>query len=76
MPFCFTGPGLVFIIYPEAISTLQGSTVWAVVFFIMLITLGIDSAVSIFMRSFLLPVIICYVNNSTSDTIVFIGIKI
>eukprot|EP00079_Xenopus_tropicalis_P035191 XP_017948962.1 PREDICTED: sodium-dependent noradrenaline transporter [Xenopus tropicalis] len=38
------GAGLVFIIYPEAISTLAGSTFWAVVFFIMLLTLGIDSA--------------------------------
>ncbi|XP_053305542.1 sodium-dependent noradrenaline transporter [Spea bombifrons] len=38
------GAGLVFIIYPEAISTLAGSTFWAVVFFIMLIALGIDSA--------------------------------
>uniref|UniRef100_A0A663DM34 Solute carrier family 6 member 2 n=1 Tax=Aquila chrysaetos chrysaetos TaxID=223781 RepID=A0A663DM34_AQUCH len=38
------GAGLVFILYPEAISTLSGSTFWAVVFFIMLLTLGIDSS--------------------------------
>lgn len=39
------GPGLVFIVYPEAISTMPAGPIWAVIFFLMLLTLGLDSSV-------------------------------
>ncbi|XP_037564623.2 sodium-dependent serotonin transporter [Dermacentor silvarum] len=39
------GPGLVFIVYPEAIATMKGSVFWSILFFLMLITLGLDSTV-------------------------------
>ncbi|XP_071785464.1 sodium-dependent noradrenaline transporter-like [Asterias amurensis] len=38
------GPGLVFVVYPEAIATMQGSTFWSIIFYLMLITLGLDSS--------------------------------
>ena len=44
--FLTAGPGLVFMVYPEAIATLPYPYIWAVIFFFMLITLGLDSAVS------------------------------
>lgn len=37
------GPGLVFIVYPEAIAMMNGSVFWSIIFFLMLITLGLDS---------------------------------
>ncbi|CAF0752658.1 unnamed protein product [Brachionus calyciflorus] len=37
------GPGLIFITYPQAISLMPWAPFWAVIFFFMLFTLGIDS---------------------------------
>ncbi|CAF3894521.1 unnamed protein product, partial [Rotaria sp. Silwood1] len=38
------GSTLVFIVYPEAIATMPWAPVWAVFFFLMLLTLGLDSS--------------------------------
>jgi SNF family Na+-dependent transporter len=42
--FIEEGSGLVYIVYPEIIATFKGAPIFAAIFFIMLITLGIDSA--------------------------------
>ena len=36
------GEGLVFIVYSDAIASMPGSFFWAIIFFFMLITLGLD----------------------------------
>jgi len=37
------GPGLAFIVYPEVVSRIPGSQLWAALFFLMLITLALGS---------------------------------
>lgn len=41
------GPGLVFIVYPAAIAAMPGSVFWALIFFMMLLNLGLDSSVCV-----------------------------
>lgn len=43
-PAC-AGPGLAFIAYPKALSRLPGSNFWFVLFFLMILFLGLDTQV-------------------------------
>ena|SRR6218665_1788968 len=47
--FYILGPGLVFVVIPEAIAHMPGSTFWAIIFFIFIFTVGVDSQVNMWL---------------------------
>ena len=40
-----SGSGLAFIVFPFAVTKLAGAPFWSIIFFVMMLTLGLDSQV-------------------------------
>lgn len=47
----FLGFGLAFMVYPEAVARMPGGPIWSVLWFLTLITLGLDGMVRQHLKS-------------------------
>ena len=56
---CLPGPGLAFVAYPEGLALIPGAPFWAICFFFMMFTVGLDSLVSVGRTKTLLAWQIC-----------------
>ncbi|XP_052678713.1 sodium- and chloride-dependent glycine transporter 1-like isoform X1 [Crassostrea angulata] len=69
------GAGLAFVVYPEAIQSLPLPTLWSILFFLMLITLGIDSQFAM-LESVLTGIVDYFPGLRSKKTLVMLVISI
>uniref|UniRef100_A0A669DFY9 Transporter n=1 Tax=Oreochromis niloticus TaxID=8128 RepID=A0A669DFY9_ORENI len=63
------GPSLLFIIYAEAIANMPAATFFAIIFFLMIIMLGLDSTVSLPMTHFSVKLHKSFIENVSEITL-------
>ena len=73
------GTTLAFVVYPFAVAKMPIATFWSIIFFIMIITLGVDSEVSFFMiphHMYMLCICICMQISCAVVQIFIVGLYV